>query len=679
MRDPLWWAAKYGNTDNEDLSPGETPDNYYLVTNAATLSQQLNEAFTRILDLAETAGLVTSSTRLDTDSFIYASEFDSTDWSGELKALNATDGTVAKVATEELDDLGHDNRQIFTFLPEDGAGEGEGVEFLATGDVVSDLTERLALDGSVPEIDLWSVENVIGYIRGDDENEGEGFRPRSVMMGDIVNSRPTFSGAGNEGWGRVDDEYLEYIAEEKNDPRDCPEEGTCLYDREDTVFVGANDGMLHAFDGRTLEEYFAYVPAANHHELWRLADPDYTHRYYVDGQVSVGDAKIESDWGTYLVGTLGAGGRGVYALDVTDPKNFTEENVLWELTADDDPDIGFTFGKPLVTRLGDGTWVAIFGNGYNSQLRKAYLFVVGLETGEILQKIPVGDADSNGLSGVAGWRDPVEGSHVRRVYAGDLDGTMWRFDFDEEGEGSVALEDGLFEGDRAITSSPSLTAHPSGGLMVLYGTGKFIEASDRLDTSTERFYGIRDLNETVDENELSEINMQEAPSEGEELPQRSLEGDGSGAGGWFVELKVDSEKGERVLVKPQVGFAGRVNFTTFQPVDDPCEPGGIQRPYFLNVITGGGRAIEIGTGAPIAPPIGIKPPSGGPGIGDIPYPGDPDPGDPGDPGFPPAPDPTGGDPEGWCSEVGIPPLSEGGEFMSLGQICEGRQVWRQLQ
>ena len=352
--------------------------------------------------------------------------------------------------------------------------------------------------------------------------------------------------------------------------------------------------------------------------------------------------------------------------------------VLWELTAEDDPDIGFTFGKPLITRLGDGTWVAIFGNGYNSQLQKAYLFVVKLETGDILQKIPVGEAGSNGLSGVAGWRDPVDGTRVRRVYAGDLDGTMWRFDFDGDGDGSAKFEDGLFEGDRAITSSPTLAANPSGGLMVFYGTGKFIEAADRLDVSTDRFYGLRDQNAAIDESELTEINVVNAPAEGDQPPQRRLEGDGSGAGGWFVELKIGAEKGERVLVGPQVGFAGRVNFSTFEPVDDPCEPGGLQRTYLLSAVSGGGRSIEIGTGAPISPPIGIKPPSEGPELGEIPYPGDPEPGDPGDPTFPDAPDPTGGDPEGWCSEIGIPPLTEGSEFMTLGQLCEGRQVWREL-
>jgi type IV pilus assembly protein PilY1 len=436
--------------------------------------------------------------------------------------------------------------------------------------------------------------------------------------------------------------------------------------------------MLHAFDARNLEEYFAYVPSAVHHNLWRLADPEYNHKFYVDGQVAVGDAKLGSDWGTYLVGTLGAGGRGVYALDVTDPKNFSEDDVLWELTAEDDPDIGFTYGEPLITRLEDGTWVTIFGNGYNSQDDKAYLFVVDLADGEILQKIAAGDSGANGLSGVSGWRDPVERTHIRRVYAGDLEGTMWRFDF-EDSEGSLAFKDGLFEGDRPITSSPSLAAHPSGGLMVYYGTGKFIEGTDKVDTSVERFYGIRDRNDEVSQNELSEVNMQASPSVGDEPPQRTLQGGADGVGGWFVDLRVGEDRGEKVLVKPQLGFAGRVNFSTFEPVDDPCTPGGIQRTYLLNSLTGGGRSIEIGSGAPISPPIAIKPPVGGPSIGDLPFPGNPNPGDPGEPDYPPAPDPTGGDPEGWCSEIGIPPLFEGGEFLSLGQICEGRQVWREIQ
>ena len=260
---------------------------------------------------------------------------------------------------------------------------------------------------------------------------------------------PEFSGPGNEDGRAFDTGYLDYIDNEKRDSRDpCfPAEDPCPGSRRNTVFVGSNGGMLHAFDARTLEEHFAYVPATVHGKLWELARPNYSHQFYVDGQVAVADAQREGDWATILVGTLGAGGRGIYALDVTQPQNFTESDVLWEFTAEDDPDLGFTYGEPLITRI-DDTWVAVFGNGYNSEENQAYLYVVDLiegpnPDGTVMHKIPLGDPGSNGLSGVAGWRDVATRTRLDRVYAGDLNGTVWRVDFDG-GSPSVVYANGLF-------------------------------------------------------------------------------------------------------------------------------------------------------------------------------------------------------------------------------------------
>jgi type IV pilus assembly protein PilY1 len=623
---------------------------------AKSLSQILSEVIARA---NATTSVAVSSTRLDAGAFVYRAMFDSEDWSGELIADNVLEGDTF-YASEEIEDQGDSGRNIYTFIPSnsegvaDGVGDGDGAEF--TSNLSEEIGGRFDLDEGD---ELWTFANVVNYLRGDDELEGEGgFRPRNSLLGDVVNSRPVASTAGNDGWGRVDNAYLGYVAGKKNDPRDCPESGDCPYERKDTVFVGANDGMLHAFDGRTLEEYFAYVPAALHHKLKHLADKDYTHRYYVDGQVAVGDANIEGSWGTYLVGTLGGGGRGVYALDVTDPEDFTEDDVLWELTAEDDPDIGYTYGEPVITRLQNGTWVAIFGNGYNSQDRQAYLFVVDLRNGEVLQKVAVGDAGSNGLSGVASWTDPVERAHVARVYAGDLEGTMWRFDF-EDGSASSAFDDGLFHAGRPIMSRPSLGANPGGGLMVYFGTGKLVEKSDKTDVSDERFYAIRDRNQAVD------------------FAQLAAAGSGGGVGGWYEDLGVDGRTGEKAFGPPTLEF-GRLFYSTFEPVNDACSPGGKQWTYRREPFGGGGEPPTlIGTGAPISPPITVRPP--GPPEGDVPFPGDPDPDDGGDhPEFPEPPEPTGGDPESWCSVIEIPPLVEGGPWVELGTVCEGRQVWREV-
>ncbi len=615
-----------------------------------------------------TTSVAVSSTRLDAGAFVYRALFDSEDWSGELIAEDVYEETVI-FANDELADKGTSNRDIYTFVPDndeqgdpDQIGDGSAVAF-DTG-AAGDIGERLAIDDDA-DSDLWNAENLISYIRGNDSLEGpDGFRERSVMLGDIINSRPVASTAGNEGWGRVDDDYLDYIAGHKNDPRDCPETGSCDYARRDTVFVGANDGMLHAFDARNLEEYFAYVPASVHGNLKHLADRNYSHKYFVDGQIAVGDANFEGDWGTYLVGTLGAGGKGVYALDVTDPEEFDEDDVMWELTAEDDPDIGYTYGEPVITRLNDdaGTWVAIFGNGYNSQDLQAHLFVVKLSNGEILQKIPVGDAGSNGLSGVAALRDVNEQTHVDRIYAGDLEGTMWRFDF-EDGTASVKYDSGLYSSGRPIVSRPALTLDPSGGVLVYFGTGKLIEKADKTDQSLERFYGIRDRGASVEWGDL-------ASSES-----------GGGVGGWYISLDSSGQNGEKTFGPPRIGFGGYVTFATFEPVNDACTPGGSQRLYLRDSLTGaGGGPSVIGSGAPISPPITIRPP-GGPGA-PITFPGKPedddDDDDDDDPDFPEPPDLTDGTPDEWCSVIEIPPLVDNGDWTRLGSICEGRQIWREV-
>lgn len=666
---------------------------FFSASDPDSFAEELSNILLDIVERSDaTTSVAVSATRLTTESLVYAASFDSEDWSGEIAALNAETGEVEALATDELDTLGPAGRNIFTYDPSDGGG---GIAFNAAA--AAEIGDRL-ITADTPDGDEWTAQNLIAYLRGDgsleERNDDGVFRNRDVILGDIVNSRPFYSGAGNEGWGRLDADYLTYIEEDKNDPDRCDEvEGTCQYDREDTLFIGANDGMLHAFDAETMEEFFAYVPATSHGELHNLADPDYAHRFFVDGQVTVGDAKENGNWGTYLVGTMGAGGRGIFALDVTNPDSFSAGQVKWEFTAEDDPDLGYTFGEPLITRIGNetsGRWVAIFGNGYNSEDGQAYLYVLDLFDGEVLSKLALGEAGGNGLSGVAGWRDPMTRTHLSRAYAGDLNGTMWRIDFDDTTP-SVVYDEGLFTDPdgRAITSTPNIAASPTGGLYTYFGTGKLIEDSDRLTASMDRFYAIRDNDEAVGDNfnnnGLAEVTIAEATPVDGQPPLRTVEGDGIGENGWYMELAVgDTSIGERSLSKPRVVF-GTVILSTYQPIEDPCRPGGVQRTYVLDALSGSGSlpycnncgGLEVGTGAPFSPPVTIRQRDPG-SVGDITFPGNPDPSEPGDPGdFPGAPPADGGDPQGWCSEFGIPPLFEGGSFLPLGTICEGRQVWRE--
>ena len=636
---------------------------------------------------AANIGAAVSASRLIEGSFVYIASLER-DNSGELIAVNAANGNVEWEASAELESLGHDQRNIWTLGP-DGP-----VRFTAAA---NEIEGRLMANS--PAGGDWTFANLVNYIRGSsalEQRNGGSFRDRNSILGTLVNSRPEFSGQRNEGWRGLN--YENYLLGAKRDPRDCTGDEANSCRKKDAVYVGGNGGMLHAFDARTGRELFAYMPSSVHRNLHELADPDFAHRFFVDGQITIADARIgtgiASAWRTVLVGGLGAGGRGIYALDVSEPQNFDDSRVLWEFTHEDDPDLGYTFGRVEIGLLGN-RWVAIFGNGYNSANGQAFLFVLDLKSGEVLHKIALGSPGGNGLSGVIGWRSLAPNNNrTERIYAGDLKGTIWRVDHSGNAitRPTVRYPNGLFTdpNGRSITAAPSLTAHPEGGLVVYFGTGRLIENNDRFNVAMDRFYALRDRDQAVGNtvgamNDFGQAAINTAPASGGKPPLREVSNPGGiRPNGWFVDLAVGPPSGERVLAPPRILF-GRVMLPTYEPTSDPCLPGGIQRIYVLDALTGDGAlpfcpgcgGMEVGAGAPFSSTVSIRPPQGRSGATVL-FPGLIDPADPGQmPTLPEAPDGPAIDRE-WCSQFGIPPMFVGGPFISLGSVCEGRQVWRQI-
>ena len=191
------------------------------------------------------------------------------------------------------------------------------------------------------------------------------------MLGDIAGAGPVFVGAPNRFY--TDNGYSQGTG-------DTPGFKEQHKDRIGVVYVGANDGMLHAFNAQTGEELFAYVPSLVYSNLADLANPQYggqvSHKDFVDGPIGEGDAFFDGAWHTVLVGALGRGAQGVYAVDVTNPEAVDEGNPsvlpLWEFSDRTDPDLGYVYGKPSIVRIPDPNsagatrWVAVFGNGYNN-------------------------------------------------------------------------------------------------------------------------------------------------------------------------------------------------------------------------------------------------------------------------------------------------------------------------
>jgi len=313
-----------------------------------------------------------------------------------------------------------------------------------------------------------SSSSVLNYIRGDRSKESPsspGFRHRLSVLGDIIHSTPLY----------------------------CPS-SLCA---ADTVFFGANDGMLHAIDAKTGRGRFAYIPSLLIPKLNALTSPDYKHRYFVDGRMAL--RKIGER--TILVGALGAGGKGLFALDISNAAPASESdaamNLLWEITTTSSGfgNLGYTYGQPNLVKLRNGSISLIAANGYqNSGNGHAVLYLIDPLTGKKTLEIDTSDyggsgtaASPNGLSSPSMWSTQYDGK-IDTAYAGDIDGNLWRFDL----LNGTAKKLYASQPAQAITTAPALIKHPLGGAMVIFVTGRMLASDDSTNRMTHYAYGIWD-------------------------------------------------------------------------------------------------------------------------------------------------------------------------------------------
>lgn len=559
----------------------------YSASDTASLTTALSTIFLDILTkVSSSSSVATNSTQLDTDTRIYQARFDSADWTGQLLAYPIKeDGTLDTLAWDAGSSSkmpAHGARNITFYKPGTGGANFTWANLTAT--------QQAVLDG-----DTLGDERV-DYLRGSDALEvknGGTFRNRSKALGDIINSDPLFVGAesfGNQKLpGTEGSTYASHVTAKGLNPK--------------MVYVGANDGMLHGFDADTGVERMAHVPNAVFPNLKVLTSPSYTHRYFVDGSPKAADAYFGGAWHTVLVETLAGGGRAVFALDVTDPTAHAGSKVLWEYT---DTDLGYPLGEASVVRMANGEWAAVFGNGYLSDNHHAVLYVVNAQTGALIRKIDTGvggpaAADQNGLASPT-----VVDTNGDRIadaaYGGDLKGNMWKFDLTSATPASwdVAYKTGLTKHPlftteapdgtaQAITAKPAVGRHPEGGVMVLFGTGKYMELSDRIippSPQVQTFYGIHDEGSRVTggRSALKEQKVVVEVSEhGYDLRLTTQFEPGPADHGWFIDLPA---AGERQVSRP-VLRGGRIIFTTLIPSGETCSYGGTSWLMELDAITGG--------------------------------------------------------------------------------------------
>ena len=645
---------------------------------SASNPQELTSSLQDILDSisVRTGGasaVSTNSATLSTDTNVFLTSFESRFWSGNVSSFPVATGTeedppgclglsagdvcfeseweTSQTLSKAINSF--DNRRILIFdensVDEDNPN-GRAVPFRFESLDIEDNPDDLAalFSQNVPvgiDSDEYG-ELLVNYLRGDNTHEigpnnGGGaplFRQRGdSVLGDIVNSVPVFVGEPALNFPDVigpnnfeGQPYSEFVENNSVRPEGLPPSNDT---RLPVLYFGANDGMLHAVNAHTGDFLFSYIPKTSVENIPLLTQSDYTHEFYVDGPLTVGDAFIDGDgdsdeeWQSILLGSHRSGGRGVFALNVTDPDQFVANEqvladrlVMWEFS---DPRLGLTFSQPDIVRLNNGTWAAIFASGYNNGSTDGsnYLFVVDISNGELIQAVPADDFLDSGQNGM-GTVTPVDidgDFDVDYVYGGDLFGNLWRFDLTAETSNSwnatkvfTAMSPTLPAAPQPITTRPSVGLHPDpniDGLIVYFGTGRFFSLEDRDSSNqiTQTFYAVWDefafdnngillpVNDSLPLSRASLLQQSitsEVEIEGFDFPVRltsdELEVNYGEQRGWlidFVSPVNGSNRGERVVVD-SILRGDRIIFVTSTPTGELCTGGGTSAVMELDAENG---------------------------------------------------------------------------------------------
>lgn len=649
-----WW-----HSNGETLGSNKRPDNYYAGSRPDLVQAGLTAAFADIA--AKIKSFTTSfSTSLPqvavSGNASFSSQFDASNWTGEIKAselsFNANgDPTLVErwtftslLATQLAGNGWNTDRRIATWDPSLGT-TGAGVAFRASGTSTISAAQKIALNPSYVTGD--DSTNYLNYLRGDQTNETastttgstKAYRTRAKLIGDIVGSkaRPIgppsfpFADATNPGYAAFK---------------------TARASRPTVVYVGSNDGMLHAINGSLTgtgagSEMFAYIPAAlfqgpngtpNVDGLASLGNPSFTHHYMVNATPNVYDVDFgrtpdasgapqtnTADWRSILIGGLGKGGKSYYAIDVTDPVTMSasETNVaakvLWEFS---DTDLGYTYGDPAVVKTRKYGWVVIIPSGYNNSDHQGHILIVNPRTGVLLEKVHTSTGSASTPAGLAHLNafvvDASDGT-ADSVYAGDLLGNLWRLDLTAPVGtaysppvkiASLTAPNGSAQ---PVTSRPAIEVHPgTKKRFVMVGTGRLLDTTDISSTQIQTFYAITDginarFNATTDlpTGITFAFNRTKLLANTDVLAldanqTTDVPFDPNTQMGWYEDLGTGASGiGWRITTDAST-LSGSIAFAATLPNGDVCTPSGTSRIYGRDYATANSTVRDNTSGDPVS-------------------------------------------------------------------------------
>ncbi|MBA4110652.1 MAG: hypothetical protein C0487_13795 [Leptothrix sp. (in: Bacteria)] len=510
---------------------------FYVVKDASTFKTAIKNAIGQTQNAPQSeGGVATAGTTIQSSTRKYISSYITNKdgpWSGDFYAYNLTtsgkvDGEKAWSVTEQA------NGKTPGVPPMNAADRNIVIWNADAGADAPTVFDWASMGASNQALMPGGSEQLVKYLRGDTSKEGPGadqYRERNgARFADFVNSNIVYV---------KDHVNLKYgglpavaVGRTTLPTGDDPTGYGHFLDRKAlrkpaVVFIGSNGGFLHGFQDnagstasedielnkRNGTELFAFVPRGVLSNLPKLAQQDYgrsgganEHQYFVDGLIAESDAYFRGAWRNVLVGSLGAGGKGIYALDVTKLDALGTGSLLWDKTvpntAGAGADVGYIVTPPQVGVLPNGEWKVFVGNGYDSTSGQAALLIYSMSDGT-LESIPVGGGGGNGLGGVVLVRNSNQ--EVVGAYAGDLQGNLWRFEYSPKtgamvkgyDEGSSKLPLFIAKSDKGatqpITAAPAVLAHPSGGNVIVFGTGKLLESTDKSNSlGVQSVYGIWD-------------------------------------------------------------------------------------------------------------------------------------------------------------------------------------------